>query len=828
MDRFLFWLGLLSGILLSWLFGKLRPFLSDFLNSAKSSIQQARDSLQTGIEAHYLLDLQNYAQRLHLAASLFPLDKVLIEPLLLAPPPPFEPSGEAPPSEITSKTLPYLPDWPELVRNYGADTLTLEEALGAGANLLLIGRPGSGKTVALAHMATQLARRKASENNPAERLPILVHACDLQIANPIQDDPIVVIGRAVSLWVSRFTLGRVPDLFHQAFQDGRVLLLLDGMDDLSVPEQQKFEEFLGRLLREYPSISMVTSTIPEFIGGLMNLGFVPVPMATWNEYQRLEFLSKWDKLWQELVSSQEQTSKQAVDPLIIKSWLVEERLALSPLEFTLKYWAAFAGDSLGSSLFDSLQAHLRRMAAGIPGALKVLEILAVKTLTTQTSSFTTTEAHTWITTGDQPNRFFPPDGATNESGAPSEESLNIKGINVSRVLSDLVGRGLLVERLDSRFSFSHPLIAAYLTASKFEHARDLSTITDQPEWAGRNLTLELLSAFGGLSTLSSQYLQQTDDPLLRGPLHLARWIRHAPSKDPTKTQVLRFLADLITSEGLPLNLRARLITYFVISEEPGSGAFLRQLLSANNPEVRYLAALGCGSLCDLLSIDQLSLLLKDQSPLVSHAACLALVAIGDTPALEAVAGELLHGNDDMRRIAAEALANHPQEGHPVLQEGSVVKDFLVRRAVIFGLQRVKEPWAQEILRKMQDQDGQWVVRTAATQALAEATRPDPRIPKPPQPLSEVPWLISFAAEHGIGISPHQQSMELLLRVFEEGSRDQQLAALDICRYRGNETIIANIYRVYLKSHGELREAALDTLWYLCATGLHLPLRNQYN
>lgn len=826
MDRFLFWLGVLSGILIAWLFGKIRPFLISFLDSIRNSLQAFRHNLQTSIEIRYLSELQNYAQRLHMAAPLFPLDKILITPLLLAPPPPIQPEVSPPQSDLTSTTLPYLPDWPELVRNYSADTLTLEQALSAGANLLLIGKPGSGKTVSLASLATRIARRKVSDNDTSEPLPIFVHACDIQIAENNQQDPINVISEAVSPWVSRFTQSRIINLFDQAFQDGNVLLLLDGMDELSISEQQKFEDFLLRLLKAYPTIQMVTTANPEYFGRLMNLGFIPLPMATWNENRRLEFLNLWDKLWQDLISSRQEPLKHEVDPLLVKGWLSGEKQGLSPIEFTLKYWAAFAGDALGSRLPDSLDAHVRRIVTDIPGALQSLEIFAHKILINQRSSFSSDEAQTWINSAGYPTGFFSEDNLNDTSEVPSEEPPNLKGINLSQVLSDLIVRGLLVKRLDSRFSFVHPLIPGYLTASKIVHARDISRIIEQPEWSGRNLTLELIPAFGGLSMLSSRYMKETDDPLLRDPLHLARWIQHAPENDTEISKVLRYLADLTISEGLPRNLRARFITSFAILNEPGSGSFLRQLLSNENPEVRFLAALGCGALGNLNSIDQLSSLLKDQSPLVSYAACLALVAIGDTSALEAVTGELLHGKDDMRHIAAEALANHPHEGHPILRDGSEVEDLLVRRAVVFGLRRIKKPWAQEILRKMQDQDGQWVVRSAASQAIEETNTNDHHIPQPPKKLREIEWLKAFLEEHAIDISAYKRPVDLLLKVIEQGTKDQQQAALEICRHYRNDNLIAMIYRFYNQTEGEIHEVALDTLWYLCASGLQLPIMDQ--
>jgi hypothetical protein len=95
---------------------------------------------------------------------------------------------------------------------------------------------------------------------------------------------------------------------------------------------------------------------------------------------------------------------------------------------------------------------------------------------------------------------------------------------------------------------------------------------------------------------------------------------------------------------------------------------------------------------------------------------------------DSVATELLQGTEELRRAAAEALANNPEEGHPALADGSSMPDLLVRRAVVYGLVRVRQPWALQLLEKMQVEDEQWVVRSAATQALEEIHKPDPRLP----------------------------------------------------------------------------------------------------
>jgi HEAT repeat protein len=195
------------------------------------------------------------------------------------------------------------------------------------------------------------------------------------------------------------------------------------------------------------------------------------------------------------------------------------------------------------------------------------------------------------------------------------------------------------------------------------------------------------------------------------------------------------------------------------------------------------------------------------------------VAIGAQAALEAVAEALLHGHEELRQAAAEALANHPDEGHPTLQEGATLEDLLVRRAVVFGLRRVRQEWAIEILRRLQLHDEQWVVKNAATQALEEMAQPEPRLPKPIPPLTELPWLIAFAGERGIGVAPGKPAQDLLLLALKEGNEEQRLAALEYLNRVPLEAALSTIYQVYQSAKGEIREAALNTLWLYESIGI---------
>jgi HEAT repeat protein len=317
------------------------------------------------------------------------------------------------------------------------------------------------------------------------------------------------------------------------------------------------------------------------------------------------------------------------------------------------------------------------------------------------------------------------------------------------------------------------------------------------------------------------------DPLLDGLFIAARCLRAAPQDVPWGLAILRTLASCFQNQTLVLGLRARALAALVNLENPGVIVLFRQSLTSPSASQRWLAALGCGAVRDTKVVGELISLLGDVSLTVRQAACLALVAIGDKAALEAVATTLLQGDEDLRKAAAEALANHIEEGQPTLEEGSGMEDLMVRRAATFGLGRVHQPWAIELLHKMQIEDNQWVVKNAASQVLDELDQPNPRIPRRLPQITEAPWLIAFAAGKGIGVAPGKPALELVMQTLNEGSLDQVLAALEYIGRTAESGAITAVYKVYFSGEDEVRQAALDTLWLLARTGIPLPQPIQF-
>ena len=812
------------GMIFAWLLGALRrglPFLIGFI---KQQIQAARESLTAGTEARLRNDMLRLAQHQHLAASFAALDEILVPPALMTPPPTVDPENLSLLEENSRSGLPYLPDWPELAATFYAPTLSLPEALQGKSNLILMGQPGCGKTVALAHLTSLIARNDPQVHHLQNPIPILIHAGDIDI-NFLENDPLEPIINAVATHVSSLTLPRLPALLRNVFDSGRVLLLLDGLDEFGPDIVKQEIELLTALITRYPLIRVVVATTPYYYDGLTALGFLPVAMAIWDENKKALFLEKWRDLWSHLLNADNQESI-ATDPMILSGWLTNRETPPTPFEYTLRVWSAFAGDSLGAEPAQDVEAYLARMTIDIQNARPALEKIANQLLLGITPIASLRDTENWLEEPENPESTF----TEQESAYQSDSGSSNKKSTVrpsSNVLPSLISNGLFITRRSSYISFIHPIFLGYLCGSALAKTGEAWNIQNQPDWIGKSLTLQYLASFGNVSNIVDSLLSQWDDALKRGVLTAGRWLHTAPKNASWRKNVMRGLATTIQKEQITLGLSARALTALALTSDPSLTTLFRQWFKSMEPNLRLLGVLGCGMAQDIKAISDLASMAEDPDPSVGNAACMALMAIGTKAAIDSIITILLQGTESSRRSAAEVLAYNEEEGFAILKEAALEDDLLVRHATVFGLAKINQPWAYQMLEKMAIEDGQWVVRNAAAQALEELKDLNPHIPTPIPPLHELPWLIKYAARSGIGVSPGKQAAEVLTKALTDGEEGERLAALDYVKLYGTESYILQIYQELYGSHGPLREAALNTLWHLAATGMTIPSPTQF-
>ncbi|HZM21586.1 MAG TPA: HEAT repeat domain-containing protein [Anaerolineales bacterium] len=843
LDPISFAIGFAVGIVFTWLIGRARPLLQQMREGWKEQRQVAQTRRTSGLEDNHRRLTLRRAQGMHLAASLFSLDEILQEPRLIAPPARVEPGVIGIPEDIISQTLPYMPAWPELAAIYRAPTLGVTEAISGGANIVIVGAAGAGKTVALAHLASLAANLQVrlEPKAAAEAVPYLYHVADLQLPLDSSRDPVNIIINAASERAPVFDLRRLPAFIEGSFKNGQALLLIDGFDELDPQGQHNVVEWFKALMQAYPKVRIVTTGCVHQLSGLIGIGFNPLSLIGWGPTRMSRFIQQWGELWSRTVSSEASTQPgpEQVDPILLNTWLRTDNHGLTPFELTLKVWGAYAGDSLGPRVMDAIATHVRRVApTGTPVA--ALELLAMQVVLTAQPIFEPRTARGWVKQYDivEDKPFDDAQSVTETAegkSIPLTESQKIRikkskagdAVPSHGLLSKMVDSGLLLSHSNNKMRFLHPVLNGYLAGQAIGDNDADTTLLAQPDWDGKTLSLRYLAARGDASAVADILLKESELPLHNQVFAVAHWLRDAPREAVWRSKVFQSLLTILQAEGQPIGLRGQAMAAFVMSGDPGAATLFRQLLSSRSFELIPLAALGSGAIRDSKAIDALEEVMQAPSGMVRRATCLALVAIGTEKSLEGVARALLQGDEELRRAAAEALANDPAEGHSMLKEGSTLADIMLRRAVVHGLARIDQPWAVETLQTMQVQDDQWAVRNLANQYLEQMENIDPRVPQKLTTPSESPWLIEFAGKQGVGIPRGGPATDILLSAFKSGQTEERLAALPYLKRVANEGIIGALYNAMYGEDAEVREAAFYAIEEIGSNGLKLPHPNQF-
>jgi HEAT repeat protein len=633
----------------------------------------------------------------------------------------------------------------------------------------------------------------------------------------------------------------LPGFIQQTLRTGQALLLIDGFDELDPNGQRNVCDWFKALLQAYPRIRMMTTGCIDQLNGLISLGFSPLALIAWDASRVSRFIQQWGELWSRTTALETwtETGPEPVDPILLNTWLAVDNTGLTPFELTLKVWGGYAGDSLGPRVLDAIATHVRRLApSGTPVA--ALELLAMQAVLTLQPIFDPRQARSWVEQYDiledrgleSAETVIEP-GVEEDPALSDSQKIRIRRSKASEavpshgLLSKMVESGLLISHLNNKMRFLHPVLNGYLAGQAIGDNDADTTLLALPDWDGKTVSLRYLAARGDASAVADILLKDSDLPLHRQSFAVARWLRDAPKEASWRNKAFASLLSILQAEGQPIGLRGQAMAAFVTSSDTGAAALFRQLLSSRSFELIPLAALGSGALKDVKAMDALEELMQAPVGSVRRAICLALVAIGTEKSLEAVARALLQGDEELRRAAAEALANDSQEGHAMLREGATLADILVRRAVVHGLARVGQPWAIETLQRMQVEDDQWAVRNLANQYLEQMQSLDTRVPRPLATPSESPWLIAFAGKQKMGIPRGGPATDVLLSAFKQGDTEERLAALPYLKRVPNEGIVGALYNAMYGEDPEVREAAFQAIEEISANGFKLPHPNQF-
>jgi hypothetical protein len=852
-----YWLGFLSGILFAWIISRLFIVIPKLIRSLRKNVSGIRENFSTSAEVRLRNDVFRITQKQHLAAMLFSLDEIAVVPKVLTPLIQASKSIELAPTDSVSLSVPYMPDWPEMASVYNASTMTLIEAMQGGANIILAGHPGSGKTVALAWLAASLARNAPGMGILESVLPLYVHGTELYHSirhvdeilaaqeteetikpesksrsskkkEPISGDLVDALIDAISTYASPLTIPRLPTVVRLALDKQRAILILDRCDELPPNQAGVITVYIHSLLEKYPKLRIVTALSYDNLAGLPALGFSLLAMAAWGEDERNDFLLRWSQNWNKWINPPGRHQARIIRVQYLNSWLKVENTMLKPLEYVLKVWAAYSGDTLGTDGPSAIEAYIRRMTSDVAKARTGLEGFAlhmVNEMSVSANPHDTARIFSELGIGANPTASNVPAEGT----PPVQTAETVKSTQITELsgVDALTNSGILVSYAGSQYGFSHPVFSAYLAGNALTYTGAVSHIQNQPAWVGKTLTMYYFARNGDVTPYINELIQE-DDILHSNHLIIARWLQIAPKNRTWRTIILRTLTSVLHKEKETPGLAGKIISALAFSGDVGVSVLFRQLLKSDQSILKQLSALGCGILEEKKAIEDLNAMLLEDSPSSIRAASLALGAIGDKQSLEILATTLLNGTELARRCSAEALANNPIEGHPALKDGATMEDLLVRRSVAYGLIRVNQPWAINIVEKMQLEDNEWVVRNGALQAFDEYRRKITYAPRPLGDPTEMDWLINYATKIGTTVAPGKPADGLVVKALSNGNQDEVLNALDYLRIKADAKVINEINSVYSKKTGEVKDLAYYILWLMMISGVKLPTEFKYN
>ncbi|MBW4428409.1 MAG: NACHT domain-containing NTPase [Nostoc desertorum CM1-VF14] len=345
------------------------------------------------------------------------------------------------------------------------------------SKLRVLGKPGAGKTTFLQHLAIQCNRGKFAAN----RVPIFVTLRDFA-------DESRVVGEfhLLNYICEDFLTCGIsdPSVLETLLLSGRVLLLLDGLDEVLHQQSKGVVNEIRRLSEKYQK-NMFVVTCRTAAKALNLRRFTDVEIAPFSQEQIVAFAQKWfTAVTKKNIQDQQEQAFEFTRKLGLPENLQFQRLAVTPLFLHLVCWvfhhqnkfptqkAAFYKQCLDLLLskWDETKAIERdEVYEGflLPQKLKLLSQVASATFEQGNYFFEQRIVEQYIRDyiGDLPNA----------STEPEKLELDSEGVLQAIELQ----HGLLAERVRGIFSFSYLTFQEYLTARKIVASYNLQAL-EQP------------------------------------------------------------------------------------------------------------------------------------------------------------------------------------------------------------------------------------------------------------------------------------------------------------------------------------------------------------
>ncbi|WP_309113892.1 NACHT domain-containing protein [Saccharothrix sp.] len=364
-----------------------------------------------------------------------------------------------------------------LARLPGGDRHALTDLLGHPEPVVLavIGVPGSGKTTLLRHVALAVA----GSRRVRRRIPLVLYLRD-HVPAIVADTALPDLVRASLV---RFPEQEPPGWFEQRLRAGDCVVLLDGLDEVALPEdRRRVSAWVERQTRQYPRNDFVLTSRPQGYRSAPVSGATVLQVRDFTDEQVVRFVRGWYGAMERLSTRDDDEAvrlraDKAADELLDKLHATPTLYDLSANPLLLTMVANV--HRFGSKLPDSRAELYREICEVVLWRRHEAKDLPVrldghrKEVVLQTLAFTMMSRRVRDLPRDDVLAVFRP-VLRRMSTSMTEELL----------LEDVSSNGLLVERESGTFSFAHQTFQEYLASVHVRSADllSLAAVVDDDWW----------------------------------------------------------------------------------------------------------------------------------------------------------------------------------------------------------------------------------------------------------------------------------------------------------------------------------------------------------
>lgn len=756
------------------------------------------------IDHRYLTEFIRFCEQNHLFGDKALLSHLAVEPRFIAPEPLPETLDEEVDPDIFDM-VPNDPRYPSLHAAYNIPTLGIAELSHGVPHIAILGNPGSGRTFALMCIAlwslgllefkppydkvkaeidkfeakltpeerakrikhririAQLAQERMSESDGKsfvgtdedaepeipqpyrERVPIYCHLAEFDFQSMTKQQTIDPAEPLIGLWQNRssyLTAKTLPRSLYRAISDGNATLLIDGYEDLPAEDQSAARDWLEEFIRTYPRNYVIITGPVSGYHWLQELDIAPVFIRPWHQTTTSGALESLFEGKGELEDVERDALLQQcrflspIDVALFANYSLSETEDIEPNE---------ESDEDGRNGYQHLwpRTYLSQRLDDLGAWLPFLQSMAEVELDNGQITI-----RAMAEKENRQRNWTPLDVLDEENSAKGDSQATSPRRRIARILSFLMKSGILIQHRAQRFQFKHHVLASYIASEGLKYA-------DPEELAQKALDGRWERAIGYAAELVpidvavQAKLAQPQDIAMDTILGISNWLSYAGKSATWRSHYLRLLGNMLVAPNQYSPIRQRVAAAIVSSRDDGAIVILRAAVQNPNPDVRRIACLGLGAIRDIAAVQPLRKLLQNPDEAVKIAATLSLGAIATDESLVAMVEAMQQSNSrGVRRAAAEMLALYPEVGYETLYDAiNEVKDILMRRAIIFGLGRIRTNWALITINEVVSSGSEeYYVRLAAMEVFRKIYEKESQGVLGYPDTNSIPWLLSWGGQ----------------------------------------------------------------------------------